>query len=102
MGFVSADKCLNPVPPVFPATKTLTAEEPDAVITDAPHKQMSRGFEQPGSWINKGILRCDVDLPVQVDVQGLRGTQKYQRSMSGAQSNISPPSYLPPHAWHRG
>lgn len=45
MRYVSADTCFNPVLPVFPETKELMAEEPDAVFTVAPHKQMSRGFK---------------------------------------------------------
>lgn len=60
---------------LFPETKELTLEELDAVFNVATHKQMARGFKEPGYWINKGILRRDVELPRLVDIDELRDTR---------------------------
>lgn len=38
----------------------------------ATHKQIARGLKEPGYWINKSILRRDVDLPPLVDIDELR------------------------------
>lgn len=58
----------------FPETKELTLEELDAVFSVATHRQMARGFKEPGYWINKSILGRDVDLPPLVDIDELRDT----------------------------
>lgn len=58
----------------FPETKELTLEELDAVFSVATHKQMAHGLKEPRHWINKGILRRNVELPPLVDIQALRGS----------------------------
>lgn len=68
----------------LPETEELTLEELDAVFSVATHKQMSRGFKEPGYWINKGILRRDVNLSQLLDIQELRNTHKDEHKVEGA------------------
>lgn len=69
----------------FPETKELTLEELDAVFGVPTRKQMLRGFREPFFWIQKYILRQNVELPPLVDLSEVRGeTKKEDEKMVGA------------------
>lgn len=68
----------------FPETKELTLEELDAVFSVPTHKQMAHGLKEPGYWINKGLLRRNVELKPLVDIQELRGTREDEHKFGSA------------------
>ncbi|KAJ5484705.1 hypothetical protein N7539_004693 [Penicillium diatomitis] len=61
---------------IFPETKELTLEELDAVFSVPTRKQIARGMREPFYWVNKYILRRNVELPPLVDIQQLRGKRQ--------------------------
>jgi hypothetical protein len=61
---------------IFPETKELTLEELDAVFSVPTRKQVARGMREPMYWLNKYVLRRNVELPPLVDIQQLRGEKK--------------------------
>ncbi|KAI2787092.1 hypothetical protein POX_f07450 [Penicillium oxalicum] len=67
---------------IFPETKELTLEELDAVFSVPTRKQVARGLREPFYWVNKYLLRRDVELPPLVDIQHLRG--KKERATASA------------------
>lgn len=68
----------------FPETKELTLEELDAVFSVSTHRQVARGFKEPFYWVNKYILRRDVQLPPLVDIGQLRGEVKEEHLVGAA------------------
>lgn len=69
---------------IFPETKELTLEELDAVFSVSTRKQMARGLKEPFYWVNKFILRRDVQLPPLVDIGQLRGEVKEEHLVGAA------------------
>lgn len=67
---------------IFPETKELTLEELDAVFSVPTRKQVARGMREPIYWVNKYVLRRNVELPPLVDIQQLRGEKKESRMAS--------------------
>lgn len=57
---------------LFPETKELTLEELDAVFSVPTHKQIGHGLKEPPYWVNRYILRRNVELPPLVDINDIR------------------------------
>lgn len=69
---------------IFPETKELTLEELDAVFSVPTRKQIARGLKEPFYWVNKYILRRNVELPPLVDIKHLRGEKKEEHMVGTA------------------
>lgn len=67
----------------FPETKELTLEELDAVFSVPTRKQALRGLREPVYWVQKYILRQNVELPPLVDLSQIRGEKKEEDEKVG-------------------